>query len=159
MTSDRRDSILTGAIFAAGGVALLFLLFGCATAPPPPAMPARVDVETLVPPLAPPVDVSKLTRYPDMVLDDGSCSLPLGVLVSPAAYAEGIQLLSEKRRLDAENVALRSLRREERDAADSLERAARARINEDGRALSLRPWLVAGSFVLGVLAGGWAAQK
>jgi hypothetical protein len=159
MTRDRRDSIVTGAVFVAGGLTLLFLLFGCATAPPPPAMPPRVDVETLVPPAAPPVDVSKLTRYPDVVLDDGSCSLPLGVLVSPAAYAEGVELLSERRRLDAENVALRSLRREERDAADSLQRAATALANEDARQRTLRPWLIAGGFIIGVLAGGWAAKR
>lgn len=145
----------------AGVAAVLALLFtGCATSTLPHQFPAQVDIDTLVPPPQPPPDLSTLAKWPDQVMAAGDCgpNRP-GMLVSPRTYAEAMVAESQRRRLLVENVALTNLRREERRAAEDLQRATTARIEEQGVALAWRPWIAAGSFVLGAVAAGWLVRQ
>jgi len=152
-----------GCIAILAGLVLAGILFAsCATtARPLPALAPEMDVEVLAPSVLGDVDLAKLPRYPDVVVDGkaNACDLPTGMLLSPRSYAESILVENERRRLLTENTVLRNLRGEERRASSDLQRAATAVANEEARGRTLRPWLIAGSFILGVLAGGWVARQ
>jgi len=82
-------------------------------------------------------------------------------LVSPAVYAESTAAVSDARRLRAENGALTRLRVTERQAAEDLAQACRARVGElaaerdrAGRLSTLRGVAL---FVAGVTIGALAS--
>ncbi len=149
----------------------LLLAQACATSPPvrpPPALPAPLDVATLVSPAPAPLVVpAHIPRYPDVRVRKGDCpGLPAGILVSPAVYAELHDEVSQRKRLAGELAAMGKLRAAERAAAQGLERAYRQRVAELAQYEGLT-WKVAAALlavgVVGlvggaILAGGRSAR-
>lgn len=92
---------------------VLLTVASCATVPPvtlPPRPPA-VDLSAVVPPVPKPEPIpTTVARYPDRAVHGGEFpGLPRGILVSPAVYAEQVEVIGERDRLARENEALRQL--------------------------------------------------
>jgi hypothetical protein len=146
---------LVVAVVLVAWVALLaWLSTGCATTLPPPVppLPPPMDIGQILPPAPGPLVVPRnVLRYKDIQVRRGQCrDLPPGVLVSPAEYAEQLDLLADRKRLRLELAATTRLRTEERKDALALEQAYQARFRQLEQVYQRKVWKLV------VVAGGAA---
>lgn len=141
------------------------VLVGCAGIQriPQHAPPALLALDQVVPPQPTPARVpATVTLYPDRPVLSGQCpGLPAGILVSPAAYAETILVLSDHQRLRREATALRQLVQDERAAWAEYQRATERRVQQLEAQAARRRWYLWGGVAAGTaaaLAAGWALR-